>query len=232
MSGFSSDNPTMAPPPAAQIAPPWEDESRPIFDRWKDTVIAVFTGPTAFFDAMRQEGGIGAPLMFAIIGGWVGIAASQVWNYIGSSLLHIAMFQRASLSRFAPMMGGSFSGMLCAIVLAPVYMAIGLFIGAGIVHLCLMLVGGAKRPFETTFRVVAYTSGSITLLNVVPLCGGMVGGIWALVVEVIGLSRAHQITTGKALVAVLIPVAAACLCVIGLSVTMAGLFAAAVHGGR
>jgi len=31
-----------------------------------------------------------------------------------------------------------------------------IFIGAAILHVCLMIVGGAKQPFETTFRVVCF----------------------------------------------------------------------------
>jgi hypothetical protein len=37
------------------------------------------------------------------------------------------------------------------IILLPLFIAIGLFIGSALVHLCLMIVGGANQPFETTF---------------------------------------------------------------------------------
>ena len=226
-----SDFSAAPPPPSSTISPAWEDESRPIFDRWKDTVIAVFTGPTAFFDSMRQEGGIGAPLVFGIVGGWIGLAAAQVWSFIGT-LLHIGMFQFMSPARFGFRVGTTFIGTACGVILTPVVVVFALFVISGILHLCLMLVGGAKRPFETTFRVVAYVYGSVVLLNLVPVRGGPIGAVCALVLYVIGFSRAHRIETWRALVAVLIPVAVGSICCI-LALTLGVLGAAAVmNGGR
>ena len=60
------------------------------------------------------------------------------------------------------------------IICIPVLILIGAFIGAAIVHVCLMIVGGAKQPFETTLRTLCYANGSTHLLNIVPICGGMI----------------------------------------------------------
>ncbi len=83
-----------------------------------------------------------------------------------------------------------------------------------------MIVGGANKTFETTYRVFAYTSGSTALIGLVPICGGIVAGIWAIVCEIIGLREAHETTTGKAVVAILLPVIVCCggLIAIGLLV--------------
>jgi hypothetical protein len=100
-------------------------------------------------------------------------------------------------------------------VLSPLFVVIGLFIGSAILHLCLMLVGGANRPFETTFRVVCFTAGSANLFSMIPICGGFVALIYSIVLECIGLSRAHQTTTGKALMAIFLPMVACCgICII------------------
>ena len=58
--------------------------------------------------------------------------------------------------------------------LCPVLVIVGVFIASGILHLCLMIVGGAKKPFETTFRVVCFSSGRTYLLSMIPFCGGMI----------------------------------------------------------
>jgi hypothetical protein len=87
---------------------------------------------------------------------------------------------------------------------------IGLFIGSAVVHVCLMIVGGANQPFETTYRVVAFTQGSTGPLQMIPVCGGAIAGIWGLVCTCIGLSRAHQTDTGRAVLAVLLPVIICC----------------------
>ena len=54
---------------------------------------------------------------------------------------------------------------------------IGLFIGAAIVHLCLMIVGGANKTFEATFRVLAFSQGSTGPLQMIPVCGGLIAGV-------------------------------------------------------
>jgi hypothetical protein len=91
------------------------------------------------------------------------------------------------------------------IVFVPVMVIVGMFVASGILHLCLMIVGGAKKPFETTFRVVCFSSGSTYLLSMIPFCGGLIAGVWNIVLECIGLARAHEIDTGKAVMAVLLP---------------------------
>ena len=195
---------------AAGIQPPWEDTSRPIFERWWATVRGVLFAPTEFFASMRQEAGIGAPLVFAIIGGWIGAVFSQFYSMILNMVTSAATAGSGEEAIGAVI--GSGGLFVCALVLGPVAVVIGSFIGAGILHLCLMIVGGANRPFETTFRVLTYASGATSLFGVVPLCGGAVAGIWALVAEVIGLSRAHQIGVGRAVIAVLIPIVVICGC--------------------
>ena len=65
---------------------------------------------------------------------------------------------------------------------------LSLFINAGITHVMLLLLNGARRGFETTMRVAAYAHGSAAMLNLVPLCGGIIGSIWALVVVIIGIA--------------------------------------------
>jgi hypothetical protein len=91
-----------------------------------------------------------------------------------------------------------------------VLIVIGSFIGAAIFHVCLMLVGGAKQSFETTFRVVCFSGGSVNPLLVIPFCGGFIVGIWKIVLYCIGLARAHETDTGRAVLAVLLPLIVCC----------------------
>jgi hypothetical protein len=101
-------------------------------------------------------------------------------------------------------------GSAAFIVLLPLFVVIVLFIGSGIVHLCLMIVGGANQSFETTFRVLAFSQGSTGPLQMIPVCGGVIAGVWALVCNCIGLARAHETDTGRAVLAVLLPVIVCC----------------------
>jgi hypothetical protein len=101
-------------------------------------------------------------------------------------------------------------GTVVLIILVPIMVALALFIGTAIVHVCLMIVGGANKTFETTFRVLAFTHGSTGPLQMIPFCGGLIAGIWALVVNCIGLARAHETTTARAVLAVLLPLVVCC----------------------
>ena len=108
------------------------------------------------------------------------------------------------------------------------WVVISAFLGAGIVHLMLLLLGGARRGFEATFRVVCFSQATALLFVIpiflVPFCG-MAVVVWALVLYVIGLAQAHQIGHGQALAAVLLPVVALCCCCAGLVATFAGAIA-------
>ena len=107
------------------------------------------------------------------------------------------------------------------IILIPVMLVCGSFVWSGLVHLCLMLAGGARKPFETTFRVVCFSTGSTHLLAMVPFCGRLVAPIYNIVLQCMGLARAHETDTGKAVIAVLLPIIVCC----------GGLMLVAILGG-
>src|SRR5207253_10132063 len=110
-------------------------------------------------------------------------------------------------------------------LLVAVVIVIGLFIGSEIVHVCLMIVGGANQSFETTFRVIAVAQGSTGPLQMIPVCGGLIAGVWALVCNCIGLARAHETDTGRAVLAVFLPLIVCCGGVLLIAFMFGGLAA-------
>ena len=72
-------------------------------------------------------------------------------------------------------------------------------IRAAFLHLMLLIVGGGRHGYETTFRVVSYTRGSLfwCILIPIPYLNLMIMGIWSLVILIIGLSRADEFRVGK-----------------------------------
>jgi hypothetical protein len=123
-------------------------------------------------------------------------------------------------------------GSAAFIIFVPVLIVIGLFIGAAVIHLCLMIVGGAKKSFETTFRVLAFTQGSTGPLQMIPICGGVIAGIWGLILNCIGIARAHEIETGRAVLAVLLPVIVCCGGGFLLVALAGGIGALSQHGSQ
>lgn len=222
-SGAPTPPPSAPPPPATStITPapsgstsetaltrgglPWEHRhERGFVNAFIETLAMVLTRPSEAFTVMRREGGLAEPLIYALIGGCVGGVASFLFSL---GLQSIGLFSERR-NAFAVMTGMGV-GSAAFIILLPVCIVIGLFIGAAVVHLCLMLVGGAKQSFETTFRVLAFSQGSTGLLQLIPICGGFIAGVWGLVVSCIGLARAHETETGRAVLAIFLPLIVCC----------------------
>jgi hypothetical protein len=185
---------------------PWEHRQQlGFFKAYFDTVILVLTKPGEAFVMMKKEGDLMGPMLFALIGGCAGMIVSVLLQVALQSIGFMADRQTAAFG-----MGVMGIWAVGYVLLSPVLIIVGMFIVSGILHLCLMILGGARRPFETTFRVVCFSSGSTSLLSMIPFCGGMIAMVWNIVLECIGLARAHEIDTGKAVMAVLLPIIVCC----------------------
>ena len=184
---------------------PWDRRQElGFFNAFIETLKLVLMKPDVAFAMMKREGGLSEPLIYGVVGGSAGFIVYFLFSIFISSLGFMG-----NKNAFAGMMGFGV-GAILLLIFIPVILAIGFFIGAAILHLCLMLVGGANRPFETTFRVVCFASGSTQPLMMVPFCGGAISGIWCIVAECIGITKSHETTTGKAVLAVLLPLIACC----------------------
>src|SRR6266403_965856 len=199
---------------------PWDHrQERGFFNAFIETLVMVLTKPGEAFTIMKREGGLGEPLIYALIGGCLGGIVSVLFS-LG---LHSVGFFADRHDTFAAMTGMGVSAGF--IVLVPLFIVIGLFIGSAIVHVCLMIVGGANQSFETTFRVIAFSQGSTGPLQMVPVCGGLIAGVWALVCNCIGLARAHETDTGRAVLAVFLPLIVCCGGVLLIAFMFGGLAA-------
>ncbi len=211
---------------ALRTGPAWEQRAQlGLFKAIWETVKAVLLDPNQAFATMKRDGGLVTPYFYFFIGGVLGIL-----SFLATMMLFLApmiapLIVAAQKQNGGPQLVGTGAiGVVVFLIYAVMLIgsiSVAPFIYAGITHLCLMLVGGAKRPFETTFRTWCYAHGSGMFLMVVPVCGWAVSEIWAIVVSCIGLARAHEIPTGKAVLAVLLPIIACCVLWIGLEVFVA-----------
>jgi hypothetical protein len=205
-------------PPAGGEIIPWERPGLDVFSAFGRTVAGLLRSPRRTFETMPVIPAFGRPLAFGIVVGWIGVLAGTFWNLLLKGWLQ-SMLPWANQE----MSGWSSTFRIIGAMAAPIYIPIGLLIGAAFQHLFLFLVGGAKRGFIATFRVQCYAGASL-ILSIVPMCGSLAGVIWSLALAVIGLSVAHQISTGKALAAVLLPLLLCCGCI----ATCFALFGAAI----
>ena len=219
-------NPPFPPPPppppppqsagaAAGPALPWELRNQIGFvNAVVETVKLFATAPAEAWARTRVKNDLIEPLLFSIIVSWVGIVISNIYGMMFKTSL-LTMMPAEYRGRMG-WLGASGGGSFFQMILAPLFVAIGLFIGAGILHLCLMIVGGLSQStagFEGTFRVAAY-SAVADLAHVIPFVGGVVAFVWKLVLVVLGLVALHRTTQGKAVAAVLIPVVLCCGCAV------------------
>jgi hypothetical protein len=172
--------------------PPREGES--VLDAlaatWKESVFQ----PAAFFRRMPGEYDFGWVLGYYLIIGVIGAGISLFWEMVlGPSLAE----------RWLPA-GAEAGNPFVDFLLSPLWLFVALYIAAGVVHLVLLIVRGAHHGFGKTLRVFCFSPGP-QLFAVIPFLGTAVGGVWSLVITVIGLREAHATSTGKALAAVLIP---------------------------
>ena len=208
--------------------PPWErDEAS--WDSFWDTAKAIYSSPPCFFREMRRKGGLAPPLLYALSGAMIGGAASICYR-VGfriAGLQVLGVNARDIPGRLTTPSTLIIVGLLVWLIAVPLWTVFLSFVGSGMFHLCLQLVGGARRAYETTFRVLSYSVGSAALFGLLPICGGYVHLILILVFSGIGLAYCHDTTAGKATLAVLLPALVCCgafvaffFAVVGLAIVM------------
>jgi len=191
------------PPKIGEISPEsyclWEDmENLGFFKAFFGTIAEVLFHPTRFFSRMPVDKGLIRPLIFALVMGVLGGMFSLIYQFLMMASFG-DFFEAEGLAGFQlPIIIGSAIGL-------PIITVIGVFVVTAVLHVCLMIVRGNRRGFEATFRVIAYAM-STQILGIIPFLGGLIGAIWGLVIEIIGIRESHTISTGRAALAIFLPV--------------------------
>jgi hypothetical protein len=187
-SGGSPGGPGGAPPRASGGVSGEEFNYQDPVQSFVGTVRNVVTAPVGFFRGIRREGDFLNPLLFAII-------CYEVSAILGGLLSLVGVTGTKGFGSF-----------LVGIILAPIGAAIGLFIGAGILHLLVMLIVGSRNSgFESTFRVSSYSSVT-SLVSWIPFIG-WIASLYGIYLAIVGIREVHNTTTGRAALVVLIPAA-------------------------
>ncbi len=225
------------PPPPPKVpdrdGPPWERRAG-IMDlgAMLATVRDVLFDAPATFGRMVREGGLAGPILFLLIlgtvCGWIGMAWDVVLSGATSGMGDFGQVP-PEFRQYMEMAESPAVRVAQALILPAILLVI-YFVMSGVLHLMLLLVGGAHQSFETTARVAAYTMGATAVFDLIPICGPFIGALWAVVVLIIGLTHAHETGAGRAVAAVLLPLALCCLCCVGVAVAL-GIGLAGMAGG-
>lgn len=200
--------------PSGEEEPAWERrKALGGFSAMMQSVQQIMGAPVATFRAMKSEGGFSGPLRYYGI-----LFTLTTWVAAGYQIIALRVNPAAVLGEFstkisAPEMEQSL-GLFMA--LTPLIAVLGSFVGAAVLHGGLMVLGAAKKPFEATFRGWCYAAASASLLQLVPLCGGIMSLLTAVALLVIAQREIHQISTARAAASVILPALIGCGLFMGL----------------
>lgn len=238
--------PGMPPPPGGSLGDGPQDQPAPIdvpdqHGGWLNAAVAtwkkVILEPVVFFGRLRPGPDTGGALGYAMVLLAVGGVFAGGVQYLQG------MLQRAQFSQVQEQLGqmpadaqkimGAFLKFAqpspTLIISTPIIAVVGFFIGAALLHLCLMIVGGNKQGFTATIRALAFAQTPY-LFNIVPMCGALAASIWTLVLGVMGLAGVHRISIGRVIGAYAVLFAGCCcLCVVPTGAIMAWAFSQAAH---
>lgn len=122
------------------------------------------------------------------------VLASAVLSVINQAMGHMGMGELFLMGTIGVVVG--------AIILV-ILSLILLFVVAGWLHLFVYLLGGRKGYVETV-KAMIFGSTPYMVIGWIPVIGLFVGGIWSLILEILGIRELHAISTGRALGAVIL----------------------------
>lgn len=201
----------LSPAPSAGL--PWEQPDAGA-GSFFPTAARIITSPLEAFAQMSLTVDLVRPIAYFVSWALLGACISQIWSFLFFDFfLGVARSLAGSrFEQFAPFMQkpGSIQ-IVVGLVVTPLVALIVLFVWSAIVHLMLTLLGGANRGFAATLRVMCYAQ-TTQLAVVLPGIGGLIGFVWRLILETVGLAQVHKTDIWKAALAVILPLVLCCVC--------------------
>ena len=172
---------------------PWES-GEGFIRAFLQTLRGSLFSPTKFFKKISFGEGYWAPLIYGLIIGIIGNGCAIFWLWL-------------FMAQFIPMdsLPFRYSISILYILPLPFQQAIAILIGSAVLHLSLIIVRGNNHGYKTTFRAVSYSYSGL-IFGIIPFIGLFIGNIYVLILNIIGVREGHEISTGKAVLAVLLPV--------------------------
>lgn len=177
--------------PAAEPIP-WENPELPLVTALGVTIKEILLRPAAFFQKLSLQGGLSAPLNFALIVGSWGILASLYWHFFQLLFFKQKGFWPADWILKSMQLGPAiFVGIS---LLAPLLVALNQYLGSLLLYWALRITGRRRATFEATFRVTAYANAAM-IVTCLPVLGGVLAYLWNLILLIKGLRRVFDLST-------------------------------------
>lgn len=216
----SPDVPTA---PAAEPMDPWvapgdrpldppivARAGRSLLAAWRDTWLLASLKPGRFFLHVRTDRS-GTAVLFGLASASVGLFVSSFystvnrlhwWDASRDVALELGPGGQGVVDRYLPYLATGFS--LAEALTAPLKVLLGIYAGAGAIHLLLVLLRARTRPFEATLTTVGYAFG-VGVLLALPVCGFPLVAAWLALVLVLGVAAAHRASRARSAIAVFTP---------------------------
>jgi hypothetical protein len=154
--------------------------------------------PFPFFSKVAASGTAGMAFVYALILGSTGSLFSVIWTYlaIDSTLL--------SWVPWSGMFGDGNDSIAAALVLVPFFSAAKIMASALYFHTLLFVTRTKRRGLNATINVVCYAE-STAVLNLIPVAGSAAAFVWSIFLLAVGFSRVHRMSTGKAMLVIILP---------------------------
>lgn len=211
--GLPTDSP-------GNIEPAWERASGLSLGAAIETVKQVFSNPKSTFQKLPPTGGLGRPLFFYTLAGWISGGTAIFYQLVAASI-NPEMFLGEAAKGLTQ--GTIVAAGIAVLLFLPLFLIAGAFIWAAMVHLFLMITGASRHGFEATFRALAYSSGATSMLQLVPLCGGYLYPVAHLVYGVIALKEVHRTDLWRVVVSMVLMMMLCCGAFVGIAMGIAAL---------
>ena len=189
--------------------PAWEDPavSFPLnlVETWRRSVFE----PAAFFADGPFDRAAVRPVLYYLVISVLTAALSLTWGALLPTTQPGLVGTLAEIMNVALPNGtdtASSIGRLADFFLAPFWAVLYLIIASLVLHVFVLVLVPGRRSLTATVRTICYACGP-GVFAIVPFIGGLVAGIWGIVLTVIGLREAHRTTTGRAFAAWLLAAA-------------------------
>ena len=213
---------------------PWDAETKGEWiGAFYNTIKTSLVDPISFFKAVARGQGFFRPWIYAIIISFMVFLVAAAYQ-AGFQVLELGSEMAVNIRKAvipSLIISGPLAILLIGImglIAVPILTTIGLIIEAGIFHLGLLILGSAKREYTATFRTVCYCMGP-NVFQIIPLIGGMISGIWSIVLCIIGIKVVHETSYGRSAIVVFLPLILCCGLILLFTITIAGgVFAAMI----
>jgi hypothetical protein len=190
------------------------------------TLKAILTRPTAFFRGLPRPTGFVGPLFFGILTSWFGSALEYLWYSGFGKIFGSRMTDLIHAFEKVPQIdsSGQFETALAlrekvtdwvfgvgAVLIDPfktcawiLFLSFFIWVGARLFANRDYAPQERRLSYETALSIAAYAQAA-ALFKGVPILGGMIAAIFAMVIGVIGATETYRVTTGRAIVIALFP---------------------------